>query len=255
VVPISPPVFSIVKPKKASTLIAERVLSLMQSGQLRAGDRLPPERKLAEQFEVNRQAVREALSALQLLGVVQTRPGSGTVIAVRASAATDILSEVRQLDEQDNPFEIMEARGVVESEIVRLAALRATPSNLEEIRKAIDDFEAQIQSAEPRDIGDLPIHLALARASGNSCFLRLLESVFHSAGQWLWRLRREQGRSSERSLQFLEHHRQIYNAVQNRNGKEAVRAMRRHLRATSDLLLGQLGSGTSRTRGSREPGR
>jgi GntR family transcriptional repressor for pyruvate dehydrogenase complex len=226
-----------VKPKKSSTLIAEQVLNLMQSGRLSPGDRLPPERQLAEQFEVNRQAVREALSALQLLGVVQTRPGSGTVIAARAPASTNLSSEVRRLDEQDNPFEIMEARGVVEVAVVRLAALRAAPSDLEEIRKAMADYEDQIRSRKPWDMGDLVIHLALARSSGNTCFVHFLESVFHSAGQWLWRLRSE-GRNPEQSLQFLEHHRQIYTAIKNHAANEAVRAMRKHLRATSNLLRG-----------------
>src|ERR1700730_13359032 len=87
--------FKVVKPKKASTLIAEQILRLVDSGELANGRRLPAERRLAQQFGVNRQAVREALSALHLLGVVENRAGSGTVVASRTSRHGNLRAEIR----------------------------------------------------------------------------------------------------------------------------------------------------------------
>jgi len=237
-VPATSVAFEAVKPKKASTLIAEQILKLLEAGQLRPGDRLPPERRLAEEFAVNRQAVREALSALQLLGVVETRPGAGTRIPRGMPKGADLLSEVRHLDEQDNPFEVMEARAVIEPEIVRLAAGRATDSQLRDILAAINVYEQLVRNNTPPISGDLAIHSALAGASGNAVFAGFIQSIASLANQWLWRRRREQEWEQQRALLYLEQHRRIYAAIKGHHAAEAVRAMKLHLRATQDLLEG-----------------
>jgi|SRR5579872_80945 len=223
--------FKAVKPQKASTLIAEQILRLLESGELGPGDRLPPERKLAEQFEVNRQAVREALSALQLLGVVRTRPGSGSIVVARVSKGSDIHSEIRRLEGQVNPFEIMEARDVIEPEIVRLASKRAGDSQLGAISKAIEEYETTVREKKLPPSGDLQIHVRLAQASGNSVFVDFMDLVVASADQWLWRHQREKGWDQDRALLYLKHHREIYDAIAAREPRRAARAMKMHLRA------------------------
>ena len=230
--------FKAVRPKKTSSLIAEQILRLVESGVLAPGHRLPPERKLAKQFDINRQAVREALSALQLLGVVATRPGSGTVIAAKIPRSVDLFSEIRHLDNQDNPFEVMEARAIIEPEIVRRAALRATPSQLRRLAAVIDHHEAQVRAGQRSSSGDLEIHIALAQISGNHVLVRFIESVAESADQWLWRNRRERQWDQTRALSYLQHHRQIYAAIKIRDARTAVRIMRSHLRATYEMLKG-----------------
>jgi GntR family transcriptional repressor for pyruvate dehydrogenase complex len=231
-------VFNTVRPQKSSTLIAEQVLAHVQSGHLNPGDRLPPERQLAEQFGVHRQAVREALSALHMLGIVETRPGSGSVIVMRLPKTLDAFSEIRRLDEQDNPFEIMEARAVIEPEIVRLAASRADQIQIANIEKAIEEYEAIIQHFELPPGGDLRIHLALAKASGNAIFTRFIESVLNAADQWLWRRLRERKWDQERGLLYLKHHREIFSAIRGGDTARAMQTMGSHLSAVQRIGWG-----------------
>jgi GntR family transcriptional repressor for pyruvate dehydrogenase complex len=231
-------VFNTVRPQKSSTLIAEQMLAHVQSGHLNPGDRLPPERQLAEQFGVNRQAVREALSALHMLGIVETRPGSGSVIVMRLPKTLDAFSEIRRLDEQDNPFEIMEARAVIEPEIVRLAASRASQVQLANIEKAIEEYAAIVQHLKSPPGGDLRIHLALAQASGNAIFTRFIESVLNAADQWLWRRLREEKWDQKRALLYLKHHQEIFDAIRGGDAERAVQAMGSHLSAVQHIGWG-----------------
>jgi len=105
--------------------IVEQVLDLIKEGKLKPGDKLPPEQVLAENFGTSRPSVREALSALEILGITESRGGKGNFIKDTPRSPL-YEQEVMELEKEESPFEILEARKAVEIEIAELAGKKAT---------------------------------------------------------------------------------------------------------------------------------
>src|SRR6476646_4468866 len=120
--------------------VAERLAADIRSGALAPGERLPSERELARQLEVSRASVREAIGALQVQGVVETRPGAGTFVAAGARPA-------RELPHDASPSAVLEARAQLEPAVARLAAQRAQPDAA--VENLLQAMEAVGDPAEP----------------------------------------------------------------------------------------------------------
>ncbi len=157
--------------------LVARILSLVTTGELKPGDQLPSERKLAETFEVSRPTLREALRALDVLGVVEVRHGGG--VFVSQLEASDLLgpltffltlraSEVEKL---------YDARRLIEGEIVALAAARASAADFDALAHLVDRQEAaKTEPAQYRDL-DTAFHRKLAELSGNDFLARAAQSL------------------------------------------------------------------------------
>src|SRR5438132_14356494 len=126
---------TVIEPIRRSRLyqgIVEQIEGLLEKGDLRAGDQLPPERQLAEQFQVSRASVREALRSLELLGVVETRAGGGTF--VRQTSPDDLARPLTSLIARGHSLaDVIEFRGLIEPAIAALAAERITQTELAEL--------------------------------------------------------------------------------------------------------------------------
>jgi len=132
--------FSKVKTKKVYMKIVEQIRDLIKEGRLKPGDKLPPEQILAEKFGTSRPSVREALSALEILGITESRGGKGNFI--KDNLDTPLYEQkYRELEEEESPFEILEARKAVETEIVGLAAKKATKEDIVSIRESLDKMK------------------------------------------------------------------------------------------------------------------
>src|SRR3954471_16408761 len=141
------------RPLQRYEQIAERLAADIRSGLLAPGERLPSERELARALEVSRASVREALAALQLRGVVETRPGAGTFVT-----AEPPLSDVPQHDA--SPSAVLEARAQLEPAIARLAAQRAQPD------PAVENLLTAMEAAtDPGGVGGDPQFRATWNAS------------------------------------------------------------------------------------------
>jgi GntR family transcriptional repressor for pyruvate dehydrogenase complex len=162
-----------------SDKVVDQILKLIQSGELQVGDRLPGERRLAERLQVSRVPVREALSSLKALGLIDVRPGVGTiVISTPRALAQD--SWLRWLSDHMNQIlDIYEVREAIECQAARLAAERANHEDIEKLKQihekaktsvAVDDYDGLMEA-------DREFHLHIAGISGNELLLELVKMM------------------------------------------------------------------------------
>ncbi len=154
--------------------IIRQIRSLITSGQLKPGDRLPPERKLAERLGVGRTNVRDALRKLEFYGILKTHPQSGTVVTgMGITALEGLITDVLELE--DNDFaSLVETRVLLETESARLAAIRRTNEDVENMKKALDAYAAKVNKGVQAVEEDLLFHLKVAEASKNSVLRSLM---------------------------------------------------------------------------------
>lgn len=209
--------------------VASEIKGLIDQGTYRPGARLPSERALAEEFQVSRVTVREALVSLQTLGRVHIRIGSGVYVCDRA----DVRSP-SQLD--PSAFELTQARLLIESEAAALAAPEVDDETLERLQGLLARIRDSA-SDEQADLADRDFHLAIATASGNGVVRQVVES--------LWRLRLEQedikrvyrAVCSHDAAKRGKEHAEILDALRARDPGAARLAMRRHFRRLMESML------------------
>src|SRR5260370_8616912 len=147
--------------------VAEQIEKRILDGELRRGDRLPTERHLAEQFNVSRTAVREAMRILAQKGLVDMRPGRGTIVIDGANAAMqdsiDLVMKLR-LGEVGGSNNLVEVREILEIEIAALAAARATENEIAAIREAVKIMAERFDDADAFIAADNPSHEARPHA-------------------------------------------------------------------------------------------
>ncbi|MGQ0568050.1 MAG: FadR/GntR family transcriptional regulator [Armatimonadota bacterium] len=163
--------FQKIATKRKSLHVAEQITEAIHLSTYTVGDRLPSERVIAEQMGVSRPSVREALSALQIVGVLESRPGDGTYVVKAPDRREAVIS---LLEDEESPVEALEARRVLERTIVTMAAGRTTPSALDDLARALDALRvaAEARDYEAFTAANGPFHLAIVRISGNDLLER-----------------------------------------------------------------------------------
>lgn len=216
-----------------SAEVAERVIQNVLNREFEFGEKLPSERDLAARLGVARPTLREAISALSVIGLLDVRPGEGTFVVNRhADFVARAFSWTLLLDETA-AREVVEARTAIEAELVRLAAKRAKPDEVAEIIQLVEAMEAAPDQTEFRDL-DLEFHFAIARAGRNKALLNSLEAVQQLIRQWIVvALTREQATRTVAVAQ----HRAIAEAIAARDPQHAAEAMREHVLAMGRLLV------------------
>jgi GntR family transcriptional regulator, hexuronate regulon transcriptional repressor len=220
-----------IRNKRLYEQIAEKISLDIQSGVYSVGSRLPPERDLAEMFDVGRPTVREALIALEVTGMVDVRTGSG-IYVLHARPLTNATLEM-----DIGPFELTEARCLFESDAAALAATLITDQELEGLRAAIVQMEYEDLHNIHGEKADRDFHLRIAQATRNSAVLYVIES--------LWNVR-DSSPLCKKILDRvrnagvkprIDEHQLIYDALAKRDPKAAKTAMRNHLARVIDDLL------------------
>lgn len=216
-----------VEPRRLYRQIADQIRALIANGAVGPGARLPAERELAEQLNVSRPSLREALIALELEGLLDVRVGSGIYVAEpRAEqAAAGSAGE-------SGPFEVMHARRLIESECAALAAKSATAAQLRAIRDAHARYAEEAKRHHNPLQADRTLHLRIAEATGNSALVLVVQT--------LWDLRLgPMYRALERKLEYpamaadtLREHHAVLAAIARRDPRAARTAMRRHMDLT-----------------------
>ena len=216
--------------KRLYLQVAEQLSEQIRGGAFETGGKLPPERELARLFDVSRPTVREAITTLEVMGLVEVRPGSGVYVRNLASATGALPEDV------PGPFEILEARITLEPELAAFAANRIDDGQLEQLRDLLHRFgQPGLDSGEIEQI-DRAFHALIAESTRNSALAGMMN--------WLWDVRGQ----SEVNVKFyqrvrekgvrpaLDDHRAITAALLARNAKAARKAMREHLEgAIADL--------------------
>jgi GntR family transcriptional repressor for pyruvate dehydrogenase complex len=229
----------LVEPVKRSRLSSQIVLQLcglIREGRLRAGDRLPPERELADQLHVSRSSLREALRTMEMAGLITSRHGSGAY--VRDAVSWDAVSPLALVLQTsgDHVGDLWEIRLMVEPEIAARAALRATDADLAALTDLLQRQESAIEREDVSLGIDRDFHSALAQASHNAVAVRVVELI----GSLLEAGRRHFVTSPERRQNAIDRHHEILHAVRARLPEEARNAMRRHLQEVEGYIVGAL---------------
>ncbi len=223
--------------RKKSSLVAAKIIESIERGQLQEGQRLPSERTIAEEMGISRPPVREALSALQIMGVVESLTGDGTYVR---SGARDLLSgskTIAMLEENESPFEVLKARMAIESVIIELAAREARAEDLLNMRRCLADMERAVETKdfEAYFAANRRFHLAVAEASHNSVLVRVMEHLFDVENQPLWREVCQKHFSSYENLSFyFPQHQQMYEAIEAGDQKRARSLVYDHFHGTVD---------------------
>ncbi len=230
--------FEPVKNQRISDEILRQIRDAVLSGKFQIGDRLPNERALAEQFAASRTSVREALRGLEQAGVIYIKKGVNGGVFVAdpdhrlVSRPFETLLQLRKVT-MDN---IVEVRLIFEPEAARLAALRAKPEDLKELEQVINDMSAAIEVGEPPSSFDLKFHKLIARAAGNPILEMLSESMLEVASKVITELHP----SMDVLTHVVKRHREVFEAVRNRDGDLAFRLMSKHIVDVKNRLANQV---------------
>ena len=215
---------AIAQDTRAYRVVAKRIEELIRDEKIPAGGRLASERDLAKHLNVGRALVREAMIALELGGIVEVRVGSGIYVSEQAETAT--ASPLQGIG--SGPFEILSARRLIESEIAAMAARMATDSAVDAIMNAVNDMERYYSDRKRNEEADQTFHLAIARATGNTALVKVVEGLWNQRGK-LWSKMEEHFHTDELRHATLADHRRILEAIATRDPAGARRAMRAHL--------------------------
>lgn len=218
---------------KKPAIIVRRILELIETGELSSGDKLPPEMEIVKQSDISRTSVREALSALELMGVIERVPGEGTFInssAVLGKFGSKGTLE-RFLEDTEGvggSFEALEARMVLEPSVAAMAARRAEPEQIERLRDILERSEEALAKSDIKLFMDLDgeFHMAVAEATNNEEITAISRNLLKKADVHMWRRYKE-------DLGLLDAtaaaHREIYQAIRDRDSQKAGFYTENHL--------------------------
>lgn len=206
---------------------------MIRDGRLNPGDKLPPERELAEAFGVSRTSVRDAIRVLEMQGMVEPRQGDGTV--VRDLSPDSLVNPLASVLARNSRLltELWDVRKMLEPPLAARAAARAADEDVDKLRVILDRQAEKVRQGELAIDEDTQFHYTIATAATNSVVMRVIDVLMD--------LLRE---SRERSLQVkgrlqksLVGHRQIFAAIESRDQAAAEAAMRQHLQEIEDVIL------------------
>lgn len=219
--------FSEIRVESPVDKIIKQIRSLITSGQVKSGDRLPPERKLAEKLGVSRGQIRDAIRKLEFYGILKTLPQSGTVVAgMGLTALEGLITDVLLLEKSDFTS-LVETRVILETNAARLAAERRSEEDIEEVQKALLSYETKIRNGDNAVEEDLMFHLKIAEASKNavlkSLMLIITPDIVNNFIQY-------KVCDEDTELKAFHEHQQILNHIIEQDGDAAAKMMRVHLK-------------------------
>ena len=217
--------------------IAHELGRLIQSKQLLAGDRLPSERDLCEQFSVSRPVIREALSRLKSEGLVAIRRGVGVFVTERDPREAFKIAEI-DIDQRVSVSHVMELIATVEVAATRLAAARRSADDLKQIRRCLLGMEYAIASDRLGDEEDYEFHQSIVVATHNPYFLTLSQHLEHTARKMIRHLRSNTKTRHTNLIEAVQaEHQAIFNAIAAGDPAAAERAARDHLENAERRLV------------------
>lgn len=214
--------------KKVADAVIEEIKRMIQSGELKEGQKLPNQNAFAAQLGVSRTSLREALNTLTRLGITEQRPGYGTVLRSRMPAIFVDHVYPPLISDKQATIELIEVRRFVEAGTAELSVKNIKPDQIKEMDSLIKEMPKSLKEGRIDDyIGhDLAFHYLIAKASHN----RFLINIFITIRGFLEQYMRESFRVMPwmlaRSLKF---HQNIYQAIKNRSAPQAAFHMKRHI--------------------------
>lgn len=223
--------------KKESPSIQKEIIAkirdLIKFKNLEPGDKLPSERMLSDKFEVSRSNVRDAIQKLEFYGILKSIAQSGTFVAdIGAIAINGMIDDILRLDETPDFKSLVETRILLELKTVRLAALRRTDEDLENIKSALNAYSEKVLAGEDAVQEDLLFHLAISKASGNSTLNTFMLTIipeiiayfneFHLCDH-------------NQKVAVIKEHEAIFEAIKNQDTQLGKQKMKEHFRILYDF--------------------
>lgn len=212
------------------------ILDNLRAGRWRAGDRLPPERSLSEQFTLSRGSVRKVLQDLRGLGLIEQAVGSGTYVTDGAEAVIRTLPAARPAA-QTSPAELMEARIAFEPAVLELVVAHATAADFERMDECCERAEAA-QTLEEFEHWDGLLHEAIAGATRNSFVTGVFGLMNQARAQTEWGALKRRSVTPERRRHYQQEHRRLVQAIKARDLEQARSAALAHLEHVRRNLFG-----------------
>ncbi len=227
--------FQAIRRNKVYEEVAKQIERLILK-RLQPGDKLPSERELAEMLRVSRGSIRDAIRSLELVGMVEPRQGSGTVVREISSDAmisplASMLSRQREL-----VSEFLDFRKMLEPPLAARAATHASAEEIAEMEEILGRQDEKVSKGDLAVEEDSEFHYSVALASGNSVVLKVLDVLMD-----LLRETRERSLQVEgRPQKSLDGHRRVFAAIKRHDALAAEAAMRRHIEDVEEIVLNKL---------------
>jgi len=218
--------------------VIDEIVKAIQEQRYQVGDRLPSERLLAEKIGVGRAAVREAFSALQVMGVIERRIGDGTYVAKGVERLTGVESALAALQENESLGEVWEARRILEVILARLAIEKADPVDIKKIEESFNAIASSISSENYDDYtaADRDFHLSLAAAAKNPFLERALFPVLEITHQQV-ATQVDKRYIAQHGQEMIDRHRAILEALKNKDKDKIKQIIDQHFLASEKLFL------------------
>jgi GntR family transcriptional regulator, transcriptional repressor for pyruvate dehydrogenase complex len=222
-------------PLERTTLSAaafERLITNVVHGTWKAGQQIPTERILCQELGIARNSLREALKAMELIGMLKSRVGEGTFVCPRSEFLSRPLLWAFTGTDHAELADLMEARSLMEADLAGLAAKRATPAELKRIEDTLHAMEQDIAGSEAVLESDMAFHLSVGQAAHNEVLANAAQLLRNVLKYWI-HLKLMIGRVP---AQALERHQEIYHAIRKRDVQASRALMQEHLNETTMLI-------------------
>jgi GntR family transcriptional repressor for pyruvate dehydrogenase complex len=208
--------------KKLSDSVLEEIGRMFEAGELKRGDKLPPQDQLAAQLGVSRPSLREALRAIEMIGAIEQRPGYGTVFHGGVPGVYAEHLSIPSINDEATNIDLGVARRYVETACVELAVDRATTKEIDEMGRMVDNMEQALKDDRKDDyeVADINFHCLVAKASQNQFLIHFSVTMRGIVESFIRELFRILPNRYARPMVF---HRRIYEAIRQRENKMAVR--------------------------------
>nr|WP_037294721.1 FadR/GntR family transcriptional regulator [Saccharomonospora azurea] len=210
--------------------VIERLREYVAHERLRAGDRLPAERDLAQRLGVSRASVKQAIVVLEVQGLVETRHGGGSYLL---HDTLDVEPVEQLVARRQRLPDVLDAREAIETKLAELAAARRTAEDLDALEAALHHMRAEIDAGGHGTEGDRRFHAAVTAAARST----LLAEFMRSISEQIAESRAESLRQPGRPHRSLRQHQAIFDAISLGDPARAVTAMRRHVRTVAKVRL------------------
>ncbi len=231
-----------IKPRRIKDEVYRQLKELILAGHLKPGDRLPPERRLAELLGVSRPVVREAISCLVAKGYLENRQGSGTYVR----AITDEYIDNGPIADflkrgPDALIHVVEVRKILETWSAYTAAQRATTEELAMIEEHLREFEEATKKGQLAHTADANFHLSIAYATHNPLLTHLMDSIYTMIEKVTYQIGLKTYRDPRTYSDLYRQHEAIFEAIKERNPEKAQLRMAEHMDYVERMIKSDLG--------------
>ncbi len=231
--------FSTVKASKIPDVLYRQLVSLITSGRLKPGEKLPSERALSLELGVSRQSIREAIYMAKAAGLIEVRQGGGTFVisSVRGNLKPPL--SILLEDQAEKIFEFLEIRRLIESWCAEKASAMASTADLKRMNGILKRMEGAKLTTGGWEKADMDFHSSIAAATHNVIAMHIMDGLkesFHS----YFRVKKFTTRPERKDL-LLKHHRSIFDAIRQKKPKEARKKALQHLDYVEELIQENLG--------------